>query len=888
MKQLNIQNLEIHELSGNSLIELDEFNNAFIYLIEGNVNLFHIKSKDGINGRQNFINNFDKNSLIPNFSIQDENKVVLSSTTKIKYCIISNESLKLQDEELGMDLVNDWILKSSYFIQKDHTDLIKDCFGSDKLNLNIFIDNYKSLNDKILSKAIENYSKNLKASFYQLNATKHFKDKTLETSFNSFKKIIPGEEVHAKSSQSKSNNDLLFQLCQLIGEYEKINFSNDGRKNKNLTDLQNILKNSRIRSRNVSLGKDWWNNNNGALLGYLEDDTPIAIIPKNDFSNWLVDIKNGKKIIITQEIAKTINKKAICFYTPLESKSLTGIDLIKFASKFALKDLVYFIGIGVVSAIFSLILPIATGYIFNEVIPSGSESELFQIFIILISIAITIAILNFAKSIAILRAEGKASYKVQSAIWDRILSIEVEFFKKFSAGDLAQRSMGIEQIRTSLSNVIVHSMVSAIFSIFYLMLLFYYDWLLALTALGLGLVIVIFTITVSFFAYKYIASYKRMEAIISGFLMQMIGGIQKIRVTDSKNSVFAQWAGRFTKQKDSYVSKRKLLVWAEVFRSTFPIFGSLIIFIHVFDLNTNSSFSIGDFVAFNTAFGSFQGALLQAAMATVPFISIKPTFELLKPILEAPLEDETKDDPDELSGLIEVNDLKFKYSADQSDWILKGISLKINPGEMVAFVGTSGSGKSTLMRLLLGFEKYNIGSILLDGKELSKLNIRSVREQFGVVLQDGKILQGSILFNIIGNSTLTEEDAWRAAKMAGCDKDIEALPQKMHTILPAGGGTMSGGQQQRIVIARSLVRNPKLFIFDEATSALDNETQAIVSESVNQLKATRILIAHRLSTIKEADKIFVMDQGKIIESGNYQELMDLNGFFTNLAKRQLS
>jgi len=316
----------------------------------------------------------------------------------------------------------------------------------------------------------------------------------------------------------------------------------------------------------------------------------------------------------------------------------------------------------------------------------------------------------------------------------------------------------------------------------------------------------------------------------------------------------------------------------------------MLIYLRIFDLLTlpDSSFQIGDFIAFNSAYLSFQGAMISAFMVTVPVMSIKPTFELLKPILEAEVEDyDNKKDPGELQGNIEIDNLKFRYK-DSPELVLKGISLKINAGEFVALVGGSGSGKSTLFRLLLGFEEYETGTILFDNTDLKELDIRIVRDQLGVVLQNGKVMQGSVLYNIVGTSNYTEDDAWNAARMAGCDLDIENMEKKMYTYLPAGGGTLSGGQQQRIVIARALIKRPKILLFDEATSALDNTTQRIVTENLDQLQATRIVIAHRLNTIKEADKIFVMDKGEIVELGRYEELIEKKGWFFNLVKNQMN
>ena len=234
-----------------------------------------------------------------------------------------------------------------------------------------------------------------------------------------------------------------------------------------------------------------------------------------------------------------------------------------------------------------------------------------------------------------------------------------------------------------------------------------------------------------------------------------------------------------------------------------------------------------------------------------------------------------------------MNHASFRYSSD-SPLVLRDVSFTIRPGEFVAFTGTSGSGKSTLIRLLLGFEQPLSGAIYYDGQDFAGLDLQEVRKQMGVVLQSGKLLAGDLLTNIVGNSPLTVEDAWDAARVSGMEEDIKALPMGMYTMVAEGGKTLSGGQRQRLMIARAVVNRPRILLLDEATSALDNRTQDIVSQALEGMRATRIVVAHRLSTIINADRIFVLDQGVIAESGTYNELLQKNGIFAELAKRQIA
>jgi ABC-type bacteriocin/lantibiotic exporter with double-glycine peptidase domain len=219
--------------------------------------------------------------------------------------------------------------------------------------------------------------------------------------------------------------------------------------------------------------------------------------------------------------------------------------------------------------------------------------------------------------------------------------------------------------------------------------------------------------------------------------------------------------------------------------------------------------------------------------------------------------------------------------------VLDDVSLSIEPGAFIAVVGASGSGKSTLLRLLLGFEAAEHGDILYDGRSISTLDAASLRRQVGVVLQHARITSGSLFLNITSGLPYTIDDAWAAARLAGFDAEIEAMPMGMHTLMLEGSATLSGGQRQRLILARALIGRPRLLLIDEATSALDNRTQAVVTESLTRLRTTRIVIAHRLSTVERADRIFVLDRGRFAEAGSFDELIARNGMFSRLARRQI-
>lgn len=300
-----------------------------------------------------------------------------------------------------------------------------------------------------------------------------------------------------------------------------------------------------------------------------------------------------------------------------------------------------------------------------------------------------------------------------------------------------------------------------------------------------------------------------------------------------------------------------------------------------------SQVAIADYMAFNASFGMVSGAMTSLASIALTAAQIKPVMEMVEPILNAQPEiAQGKQVLTRLSGAIELNNLSFRYG-EASPMVIDDLSLKIRPGQYVAIVGETGCGKSTLMRLMLGFEKPQKGAVYFDGRDIDKVDLKSLRQHIGVVMQNGKLFQGDLYSNIVISAPwLTLDEAWEAAELAGIADDIRAMPMGMHTILSEGGGGISGGQRQRLMIARAIAPKPKVLIFDEATSALDNITQKKVSESLDRLKSTRIVIAHRLSTIRNCDRILVMEHGKIAADGSFEELMEKSEYFAQLVRRQ--
>ncbi len=653
-------------------------------------------------------------------------------------------------------------------------------------------------------------------------------------------------------------------------------------------ELAAIAKASRLRTRQVTLPPDWWRQESGPLLGYrAADGQPVALLPAGGRRYDLVDPAAGTRTRVDQETARTVAAQAHVLYRPLPDGALRARDLFRFALHDCKFDLLQVLLLGAVGGLLSMAIPIATGLVFGAIIPRAEQPQLLQVAAALVVSAIAIALFDVTRNLAILRVETKVSGPLQAAIWDRLLRLPAGFFRQYSAGDLANRAMAIDSIRQTLSGATISSLVSSLFAVFNLALLFYYDVRLGLVALVLAAITLAVIVLASYRQLQYQRPIAALEGRISGLVLQLITGIPKLRVAAAEARAFAEWAHAFAAQKRLAMQAENASNWLEVYNAAWPIITSMAVFA-VVAYALNGNISTGAFLAFSAAFAQFLAAALQLGVTISSVLQVIPLYERAQPILRTPTEvDASKADPGVLSGAVELSHVTFRYQPDRP-LVLDDVSLRAAPGEFIAIVGPSGAGKSSLFRLLLGFELPERGAVYYDGQDLAGLDAEAVRQQIGVVLQSGQVQSGTILENIVGASSRTVDDAWEAARLAGLAEQIEALPMRMQTYVTEGGATFSGGQRQLLLIARALVRKPRILLFDEATSALDNRTQAIVSESVDRLQATRIVIAHRLSTIEKADRIYVLWGGRIVQQGSYRELLTADGPFAELARRQLA
>lgn len=681
--------------------------------------------------------------------------------------------------------------------------------------------------------------------------------------------------------------DPLLAACQIVGEAMGIEIRSPASNLEKAAQdaLQRIATASKVRTRRVLLRDFWWKDDHGPLLGYIQQDRrPIALLPRRK-GYEIHDPSDGTTQLVDAENSLSLDAFAYTFYRPFPDKRLAARDLIDFGLKNSRHELGTVLLTGVAAGILGLLIPIITGMLFDTVIPGANRTAVVQLTFLLLVGAVATAMFEMTRSLALLRLEGRMGAALQAAVWDRLLSLPASFFRQFSAGDLSDRANGIDGIRSSLTGTISNSIISGIFSCFNLILMFYYSWKLTLIALGLLIIAITTTLMLGRIQLRVTRRLTEVAGKLSGQVLQLISGMAKLRVAAAEIRAFGVWTKRYSTQKKLLSNSRSLSNRFSVFNSLFMVAGPMAIFYTIKEWA--GPLSPGDFLAFNAAFGQMFLSAMETSGAVLQVMGLIPLLERAKPILEcSPEVIEGRTDPGELAGVIEVSHVSFRYEADKP-LVLKDVSFRVSAGQLVALIGPSGCGKSTLLRLLLGFEEPETGVVFYDGMDLKGLDTTSVRRQMGVVLQNSFPFRGDILSNIIGSKPLTIDDAWEAARLAGLDQDIKQMPMGMHTVITEAGG-ISGGQRQRLMIARAIVSKPRILLFDEATSALDNQTQAIVSRSLEGLKATRIVIAHRLSTVINADRIIVLDQGKVVQSGAYSELIQQEGLFAELAKRQLA
>lgn len=674
---------------------------------------------------------------------------------------------------------------------------------------------------------------------------------------------------------NKSENDGINAVLKFLNEKKRVNS-----KLSLAEQLKYIEEECYIRTRYTELDDDWYETAAVPMIVKTVDERWIVVIPNTDGS--CAFIENGKAIRITAQNSERFTKSAMCFYRVMKSGKITERELIGFMlGCTAVKDRVLVLCMGVLTILAGMLMPWANRFIFSMVIPTGEPEGVIPTAVLIFSAVLVAAVLGLMQSLILTNSMLRTSAYIQSGIFSRLLSLKTEFFKNMKSGELSRMIMQFSDISRIVSVRSISVCISMTLSLLYLIQIYIYapemlGWVILVTVI-LGAMMITEGVLNSLWMRKYSASLSEM----SGFCYELFSGIEQVKLNGAEARMVRRWSEHYLNASRNE-DKPFFLRYADVFYKLLTVFSTAVIFI------VGSRLSTANYIAFSAAYGAYIAASGGMSVIIQTISAFRALYSQLLPMLNGECEEygEDKQKPEVLSGEISVSDLYFRYDKD-TPYVLSGLSAHIRSGESVGIIGTSGCGKSTLIRLLLGFESANEGSIYIDGFDIRELNLKSYRQKIGAVLQNSGLILGDIYSNI----TITKPDATMAEvndaiEMAGLSDDIAALPMGVHTPVSQENCTLSGGQRQRLLIARAIISKPSILIFDEATSALDNITQAQITESVNKLKCTKIIVAHRLSTIEHCDRILVMDRGVIVQEGTFDELKSTDGLLKQFIRRQ--
>ena len=716
----------------------------------------------------------------------------------------------------------------------------------------------------------------------QIRQRKLNDDRLFEEAFADIAGAVTGSKVYAALNDFQKSKDAIEEILK----FYHVRASELPENIEDLNEqLEYLLRPHGIMRRTVILDKGWYKDAIGAMLAVRKSDgLPVALIPAGMAGYTYYDAGSGRYIKINRKNQDLFEEEAIAFYNSFPLRKLGIADLMRYIiHTLSVSDFVM-VGIATLAVtLIGLLTPKLTNLMFSDVLDSGSVRVLISLAVFMVCVSASSIIAGGIKTLLLARVSTKTDLAVQAASMMRVLSLPADFFKDYSAGELSSRAQHINSLCSMLVSTVLSTGLTSVFSLVYISQIFKYAPMLVVPALTVIAATVICSIVTMFVHMKN--SKKRMEfaAKESGLSYSLISGVQKIKLSGSEKRAFAKWAKLYAQEAKLTYNPPLFLKINSTLNLAISLAGTIIMYYFA----AAGGVSVADYYAFTAAYGMVSGAFMSLASMTMTVAGIRPVLDMAKPVLEAEPEiAEGKRVVERVSGGIELNNVSFRYS-DSMPNVIDNMSIRIRPGQYVAIVGSTGCGKSTLMRLMLGFEKAQKGAIYYDGRDISKLDLKSLRRRIGVVMQDSKLFSGDIYSNItISAPWLTLDEAWEAAELSGIADDIRRMPMGMHTVISEGSGGVSGGQRQRLMIARAIAPKPKILMFDEATSALDNITQKKVSESLDNLKCTRIVIAHRLSTIRSCDRIIYLENGRIAEDGTYEELIAKNGRFAELVERQ--
>ncbi|MFF8952083.1 NHLP bacteriocin export ABC transporter permease/ATPase subunit [Streptomyces sp. NPDC014940] len=684
--------------------------------------------------------------------------------------------------------------------------------------------------------------------------------------------------------------DAGYAACKLVAEAAGIELAapaQSGTESERLDPVERVALASRVRTRAVRLDGRWWRENVGPLVGHRAlSGAPVALLWRRG-GYVAVHPGTGRETPVERANAGEFEPRAVMFYRPLPERRLGPLGLLRFSLRGTRGDFGNLMLAGLVTVAIGALVPIATGKVLGEYVPKAQTGLIVQVCLAVMVSGVVSAAFTLLENLTMLRLEGRIEAALQPAVWDRLLRLPTRFFTQRSTGELASAAMGVSAIRRLLAGtgpVVAQSVTVGAMN---LGLLFWFSVPMAMAAIGMLVVIAAVFLGLGLWQVRWQRRLVVLGNKLNNQAFQTLRGLPKLRVAAAENYAYAAWARQFARSRELQQKVGRIKNLTSVLGAVYLPVCTLLMFMLLAG-PARGAMSAAAFLTFNTSVTMVLTSVTQLTGSFVSAVAALPLFEEIRPVLDATPEVRTASTrPGPLSGAVEARRLSFRY-ADDGPLVLDDVSFAVRPGEFVAIVGPSGCGKSTLLRLLIGFDRPVSGSVLYDGQDLAALDQSAVRRQCGVVLQHAQPFTGSILDVICGTEPYTPEEAMAAAELAGLAEDIRRMPMGLHTIV-AGNGAISGGQRQRLMIAQALIRRPRILFFDEATSALDNDTQRTVIDSTRKLNATRIVIAHRLSTVLDADRVIVMEDGRVIQQGPPAELLaDTGGRLHELVRRQLA
>jgi ABC-type bacteriocin/lantibiotic exporter with double-glycine peptidase domain len=651
-----------------------------------------------------------------------------------------------------------------------------------------------------------------------------------------------------------------------------------------LDQLEETLYRHQIFFRQVQLEGRWWTRCSGKLLAFTqEDDLPVILTP--GFADYSFVLPQTGRHCTAGKDGALLKPEAFTLTYPLPDGKLTiGSFLWHALRQLSVYDAICSLMACLGVVLLTMFTPYVCKLLFNEVIPSGDAAQLTPIAVLLFSAAFGLVMVQLSRNYLVIRMKDKTEYAMQAPLMARLLMLPTTFFKKYAPGDLSNRVLSVVRMFTQLTEDMLSTILSLLFTAVMFIQFFTYGGPLLWTGI---LVIGLYMLTiysVYYFRKQVQNSANASASKLTGVIYNLVTGAQKIRTNGAEIRAFRHWAVAYEPSEPNGSRYPAMFSIGNSLSYNFRLVPLLVTMLAAW----HYGLGLSDYIAYCSVLTIATRAVEDFERITKDIAVLGPELKLCTPILEAGSETQAGDILlHSVTGQIDINGLKFRYSED-SPYLFDGLSLHINPGDYVALVGPSGCGKSTLVRLLLGFERPESGTIFFDEHNLDEINKPSLRRNcVSICLQDGQLVEGTIRDNILFGSAYQGDDAvWEAARMAALDKDIEAMPRGLDTPISADGQGVSGGQRQRILMARALIRKPRIIFLDEATSALDNISQHTIAENLARMNCTRITIAHRMSTIRQCNRIIVLAGGKVAEEGSYDELMARGGYFSEMMKRQ--